>query len=117
MATPAAQRIAAAENLAIEFMIYALQTAPHRVDSVAQSEDLCLSCRRNGVGVDDLAGYAVQSIVLQVPESNVTRDGKSVSSDMAANAVVGARYDATEIMQGVTEVLAYGTAVYVEPAK
>jgi uncharacterized protein YbjQ (UPF0145 family) len=26
------------------------------------------------------------------------------------------RYDATEIMQGVTEVLAYGTAVVVEPA-
>ncbi len=34
---------------------------------------------------------------------------------MGANAVVGARYDATEIMSGVTEVLAYGTAVYVEP--
>jgi hypothetical protein len=29
----------------------------------------------------------------------------------------GARYDATEVMQGVTEVLAYGTAVFVEPAK
>src|SRR5215472_2182533 len=28
-----------------------------------------------------------------------------------ANAVIGVRYDATEIMQGVTEVLAYGTAV------
>jgi uncharacterized protein YbjQ (UPF0145 family) len=36
---------------------------------------------------------------------------------MGANAVVGARYDATEVMQGVTEVLAYGTAVFVEPAK
>ena len=34
---------------------------------------------------------------------------------LGANAVIGARYDATEIMQGVTEVLAYGTAVYVEP--
>jgi uncharacterized protein YbjQ (UPF0145 family) len=31
-----------------------------------------------------------------------------------ANAIVGMRYDATEIMQGVTEVLAYGTAVRVE---
>ena len=31
-----------------------------------------------------------------------------------ANAVVGMRYDATEVMQGVTEVLAYGTAVQVE---
>lgn len=31
-----------------------------------------------------------------------------------ANAVVAMRYDATEVMQGVTEVLAYGTAVQVE---
>ncbi len=31
-----------------------------------------------------------------------------------ANAVVSMRYDATEVMQGVTEVLAYGTAVQVE---
>lgn len=31
-----------------------------------------------------------------------------------ANAVIGVRYDATEIMQGVTEVLVYGTAVSVE---
>jgi uncharacterized protein YbjQ (UPF0145 family) len=34
---------------------------------------------------------------------------------MGANAVIGMRYDATEIMQGATEVLAYGTAVVVEP--
>ena len=33
-----------------------------------------------------------------------------------ANAVVGIRYDAAEIMSGVTEVLCYGTAVIVEPA-
>ncbi|HUR95667.1 MAG TPA: YbjQ family protein [Gemmatimonadales bacterium] len=32
-----------------------------------------------------------------------------------ANAVVGVRYDATEIMSGVTEVICYGTAVVVEP--
>lgn len=31
-----------------------------------------------------------------------------------ANAVLGIRYDATEIMRGVTEVIAYGTAVWVE---
>jgi uncharacterized protein YbjQ (UPF0145 family) len=37
------------------------------------------------------------------------------AAQLGANAVVGARYDATEIMQGVTEVLAYGTAVVVEP--
>jgi uncharacterized protein YbjQ (UPF0145 family) len=34
--------------------------------------------------------------------------------EMGANAIIGARYDATEIMGGVTEVLAYGTAVTVE---
>jgi uncharacterized protein YbjQ (UPF0145 family) len=33
---------------------------------------------------------------------------------LGANAVVGLRYDATEVMQGVTEVLCYGTAVLVE---
>jgi uncharacterized protein YbjQ (UPF0145 family) len=37
------------------------------------------------------------------------------AAEMGANAVVGFRYDTTEIMQGVTEVLAYGTAVVVEP--
>jgi uncharacterized protein YbjQ (UPF0145 family) len=35
---------------------------------------------------------------------------------VGANAVIGLRYDATEIMQGTTEVLCYGTAVLVEPA-
>jgi uncharacterized protein YbjQ (UPF0145 family) len=33
-----------------------------------------------------------------------------------ANAIVGMRYDANEVMEGVTEVLAYGTAVQVERA-
>ena len=33
---------------------------------------------------------------------------------LGANAVIGVRYDATEIAQGITEVLCYGTAVYVE---
>ena len=37
------------------------------------------------------------------------------AAEHGANAVVGFRYDATEVMQGVTEVLAYGTAVWVEP--
>ena len=34
---------------------------------------------------------------------------------LGANAIIGARYDATEISQGVTEVLCYGTAVVVQP--
>lgn|SRR5215472_7872652 len=36
------------------------------------------------------------------------------AGELGGNAVIGARYDATEVMQGVTEVLAYGTAVVVE---
>ena len=38
------------------------------------------------------------------------------ATEVGANAIIGARYDTTEIAQGVTEVLAYGTAVIVEPA-
>jgi uncharacterized protein YbjQ (UPF0145 family) len=37
------------------------------------------------------------------------------AQEIGANAVIGVRYDATEIMQGVTEVLCYGTAVVVKP--
>ncbi|HKF72692.1 MAG TPA: YbjQ family protein [Stellaceae bacterium] len=39
------------------------------------------------------------------------------AAELGANAIVGARYDATEIMSGVAEVLAYGTAVVVEPLR
>jgi hypothetical protein len=42
-----------------------------------------------GGGKDDLAGYGVHSIALQVPKSDVTVDGKSVSGPTAPNAVVG----------------------------
>jgi uncharacterized protein YbjQ (UPF0145 family) len=37
------------------------------------------------------------------------------AQEIGANSVIGVRYDATEVMQGVTEVLCYGTAVVVEP--
>ena len=39
------------------------------------------------------------------------------AGQLGANAVVAMRYDANEVAQGVTEVLAYGTAVIVEPAR
>jgi len=38
------------------------------------------------------------------------------AQSMKANAIIGMRYDATEIMAGLTEVLCYGTAVMVEPS-
>ncbi len=37
------------------------------------------------------------------------------AAEVGANAIVGVRYDATEVLQGVTEVLCYGTAVVVKP--
>ena len=37
------------------------------------------------------------------------------AAELGANAIIAVRYDANEIMEGITEVLAYGTAVKVEP--
>jgi uncharacterized protein YbjQ (UPF0145 family) len=37
------------------------------------------------------------------------------AAERGANAIIATRYDSNEVMQGVTEVLAYGTAVFVEP--
>ncbi len=39
------------------------------------------------------------------------------ATELGANAIIGARYDATEIASGATEVLAYGTAVIVDPTE
>ena len=39
------------------------------------------------------------------------------AGDRGANAILAMRYDANDVMSGVTEVLAYGTAVYVEPTQ
>lgn len=36
------------------------------------------------------------------------------AGELGANAVIGVRYDATEVGQGITEVLCYGTAIFVE---
>jgi uncharacterized protein YbjQ (UPF0145 family) len=38
------------------------------------------------------------------------------AAQIGANAVIGMRYDANDVMEGITEVLAYGTAVVVEKA-
>jgi uncharacterized protein YbjQ (UPF0145 family) len=39
------------------------------------------------------------------------------ASELGANALIGVRYDANEVATGVTEVLAYGTAVIAEPIR
>ncbi len=38
------------------------------------------------------------------------------AQQLGANAIIGMRYDANDVMEGITEVLAYGTAVVIEPA-
>ncbi|KRG80821.1 hypothetical protein ABB34_14315 [Stenotrophomonas daejeonensis] len=43
------------------------------------------------------------------------RDMVAHARQLGANAIVAVRYDATELMSGLTEVLCYGTAVVVEP--
>jgi uncharacterized protein YbjQ (UPF0145 family) len=70
-----------------------------------------------GAGLQTLLGGNI-SILTELCEN--TRDDAfdlmlTHAAEMGANAVISFRYDATEIMQGVTEVLAYGTAVVVEP--
>lgn len=39
------------------------------------------------------------------------------AAELGANAIIGIRYDANEIGAGITEVLCYGTAVFVEPVE
>jgi len=39
------------------------------------------------------------------------------ANERGANAIIGVRYDANDVMAGITEVLCYGTAVMVEPQK
>lgn len=39
------------------------------------------------------------------------------AGELGGNAVIGVRYDATEVSPGITEVLCYGTAVFVEPVQ
>ncbi len=44
------------------------------------------------------------------------RDMFQHARNLGANAIISVRYDATDVMAGLTEVLCYGTAVVVEPA-
>lgn len=70
-----------------------------------------------GAGVQTLFGGNI-SLFTELAERTRQQafDTMLVQADMAgADAVIGVRYDATELMQGVTEVLCYGTAVRVKP--
>jgi hypothetical protein len=62
-----------------------------------------------GKGADNLTKLLGLIILLQ-------RVMMQHAQELGANAIIGVRYDANEVMDGITEVLAYGTAVVVEKA-
>lgn len=68
-------------------------------------------------GLQSMLGGRVGAYVKLAETSRAEAYDELVShaQQMGANAVIGMRYEANEIMEGVTEVLAYGTAVVVEP--
>jgi hypothetical protein len=62
---------------------------PFFVDLGATFDAINLEARQTTGGKDDLAGYGVHSIVLQIPEEDITRDGEEVSGPKDKDAVVG----------------------------
>ena len=81
----------------------------------------------NDIRIDNPAVSGHHSLIINILNDSFLEDLNSTNGTYVngklikkhamqhgANAVIGVRYDATEVMQGVTEVLAYGTAVQVE---
>jgi uncharacterized protein YbjQ (UPF0145 family) len=71
-----------------------------------------------GASIQSLFGgnITIYTELCEHTRDDAFRDMISHANELNANAVIGVRYDATEIMPGITEVLCYGTAVQVEPA-
>ena len=71
-----------------------------------------------GAGIQSLFGgnISLYTSLCERARDDAFRQMLAHASELGANAVVGVRYDATEIGAGITEVLCYGTAVSVEAA-
>jgi uncharacterized protein YbjQ (UPF0145 family) len=69
-----------------------------------------------GAGIQTLVGGNITlfSELCEQTRADAFEMMVSHAQEIGANALIGVRYDATEIMQGVTEVLCYGTAVVVK---
>ena len=67
-------------------------------------------------GLQSMLGGRVETYVklAEASRAEALQEMVEHAQAMGANAVIGMRYEANEIMEGVTEVLAYGTAVVVE---
>ncbi len=72
-----------------------------------------------GAGIQSLFGgnITIYTELCEQARDQAFREMIEHASTLGANAVIGVRYDATEISQGITEVLCYGTAVLVEPVQ
>ncbi len=71
-----------------------------------------------GAGIQALFGgnISLYTSLCERARDDAYREMLSHAAQLGANAVIGLRYDATEIAPGITEVLCYGTAVQVENA-
>jgi uncharacterized protein YbjQ (UPF0145 family) len=67
-------------------------------------------------GLQSMLGGRVETYVklAEASRAEALQEMVEHAQAMGANAVIGMRYEANEIMEGVTEVLAYGTAVVVQ---
>lgn len=70
-----------------------------------------------GAGLQTLVGgnITILTNLCEKTRQDALDQAMAHAQALGANAIIGLRYDATEIMQGVTEVLCYGTAVVIEP--
>ena len=71
-----------------------------------------------GASIQSLFGgnITIYTELCEQARDDAFRDMITHANQLSANAVIGVRYDATEVAPGITEVLCYGTAVQVEPA-
>ncbi len=71
-----------------------------------------------GAGIQSLFGgnISIYTNLCERTRDDAFRLMLTHAAELGANAVIGVRYDATEIGAGITEVLCYGTAVHVEAA-
>ena len=72
-----------------------------------------------GASIQSLFGgnITIYTDLCEQARDDAFRDMINHANQLSANAVIGVRYDATELMPGITEVLCYGTAVQVEPVR
>src|SRR5205809_2545609 len=126
MRPPARQAPTSSNNRAREAMEHALTTTTFTLDGyrIARNLGVVRGIMVRSRSIFGTIGGSLQTLVggnisLFTSLCEKTRNEAfelmlEHARELGANAVVGIRYDATEVMNGVTEVLCYGTAVVVE---